>query len=49
MTCVSAKIMTKPFLKWAGGKTQLLTPLLAKAPSTYDRYYDLIINGVVND
>ncbi len=28
---------TKPVLKWAGGKTQLLSALLPKIPASYGR------------
>lgn len=29
-----------PFLKWAGGKTQLLNELLARAPKEFNSYYE---------
>ena len=35
----------KPFLKWAGGKTQLLDELIAKAPSKFNRYIEPFIGG----
>ncbi len=34
----------KPFLKWAGGKTQLLSELLKHVPS-FDTYYEPFIGG----
>lgn len=34
-----------PVLKWAGGKTQLLDPITAKMPKTYNRYYEPFIGG----
>lgn len=34
-----------PFLKWAGGKTQLLDPIAARMPETYNRYYEPFIGG----
>ena len=37
--------MAKPFLKWAGGKTQLLPQLLAAAPTQIDTYYEPFLGG----
>lgn len=34
-----------PVLKWAGGKTQLLDPIMAKMPKTYNKYYEPFIGG----
>ena len=38
-------VQAKPILKWAGGKTQLLNELSAKAPSEYGRYIEPFIGG----
>ncbi len=35
----------KPLLKWAGGKTQLLSELLPKAPKKYGRYIEPFFGG----
>ena len=35
----------KPFLKWAGGKTQLLAEILPRIPSTYKNYIEPFIGG----
>ena len=35
----------KPFLKWAGGKTQILTELISKAPKSYANYIEPFIGG----
>lgn len=35
----------RPFLKWAGGKTQLLPDLLRCAPSNYGRYFEPFLGG----
>lgn len=36
---------TKPILKWAGGKTQMLGKLLPKIPDSYGRYIEPFIGG----
>ncbi len=35
----------KPFVKWAGGKSQLLDRLLGKMPKEYGRYYEPFVGG----
>jgi DNA adenine methylase len=35
----------KPLLKWAGGKTQLLSELTAKLPKKYNKYIEPFIGG----
>lgn len=35
----------KPFLKWAGGKTQLLAEILARVPTRFGRYYEPFLGG----
>jgi DNA adenine methylase len=32
--------LPRPFLKWAGGKTQLIEPLLGYAPSAFGHYFE---------
>ena len=41
----SAPIAPRPFLKWAGGKRQLVPELLRYAPKHYRRYYEPFIGG----
>jgi len=36
---------TRPILKWAGGKQQLLPELMARMPATYGRYIEPFIGG----
>jgi DNA adenine methylase len=35
----------RPFIKWAGGKTQLLPELLQRMPPKFGRYYEPFIGG----
>ncbi|MDE2696486.1 MAG: DNA adenine methylase [Chloroflexota bacterium] len=35
----------RPFVKWAGGKTQIVGDLLALAPTTIDTYYEPFVGG----
>ena len=37
--------MARPFVKWAGGKTQLLAELLAAAPVQIETYYEPFLGG----
>lgn len=37
--------MTKPFIKWAGGKRALLPQILEQFPSTYGDYYEPFLGG----
>lgn len=34
-----------PIVKWAGGKTRLLTELIVRMPSRYSRYYEPFVGG----
>lgn len=40
-------IMTiqKPFLKWAGGKTQILDTIISKIPDKMENYHELFLGG----
>lgn len=35
----------KPFVKWAGGKRQLVDALAALMPTDYNRYYEVFVGG----
>ncbi len=39
------KLKIGPFVKWAGGKTQLLERLEARIPDNYGKYYEPFIGG----
>lgn len=34
-----------PFIKWAGGKTQLLNTILEKLPTNFNRYFEPFVGG----
>ena len=34
-----------PFVKWAGGKTQLLPEILKRVPKEFNNYYEPFIGG----
>ncbi len=35
----------KPFVKWAGGKKQIINELIARVPESYGRYYEPFVGG----
>jgi DNA adenine methylase len=37
--------ITKPFLKWVGGKTQLIDKLILKIPNEINEYHELFLGG----
>lgn len=39
------ELKTQPFVKWAGGKRQLLEKLEARMPESYGKYYEPFIGG----
>ena len=41
----TAELTPKPFLKWAGGKSQLLNELNAVKPDSFNRYIEPFIGG----
>ena len=45
MIHVTAMSPAQPFVKWAGGKRQLLSHLLARVPSNYNRYFEPFVGG----
>ncbi|MGV2827587.1 DNA adenine methylase [Myxosarcina sp. GI1(2024)] len=39
------EIKPKPFVKWVGGKTQLLPELISRIPEDFDRYLEPFVGG----
>ncbi|MEL7354656.1 MAG: DNA adenine methylase [Cyanobacteria bacterium J06560_5] len=44
-TLPTATTAAKPFVKWVGGKRQLLSELVERVPSDYGRYYEPFVGG----
>ena len=42
---VNNNVKAKPFIKWVGGKTQLLPELTSRMPSNFSRYFEPFIGG----
>ncbi len=42
---VGETLECRPFVKWVGGKSQLLSELLQRIPSDYDRYFEPFVGG----
>jgi DNA adenine methylase len=38
-------VQVKPFLKWVGGKSQLLPEIIKRLPEEFDRYFEPFIGG----
>lgn len=41
----SDKINCRPFVKWAGGKSQLLDELISRVPAQFSRYFEPFVGG----
>jgi DNA adenine methylase len=39
------KLITKPILKWVGGKTQILDKILPKFPKEFNNYHEIFLGG----
>ncbi|HHP7231936.1 MAG TPA: DNA adenine methylase, partial [Xenococcaceae cyanobacterium] len=42
---IDRNVKAKPFVKWVGGKTQLLSELKLRIPSSFSRYFEPFIGG----
>jgi DNA adenine methylase len=47
LTQVRPQIAPRPFLKWAGGKGQLLQQYLPLLPKKFRHYYEPFLGGAV--
>jgi DNA adenine methylase len=41
----NGRVLPRPFLKWVGGKTQLLDELSARVPANIQRYFEPFVGG----
>ena len=41
----SSDVAALPFIKWAGGKRQLLAQIKARIPCSYNQYYEPFVGG----
>ncbi len=44
-TSIPSRLNCRPFLKWAGGKSQLLTEILKRIPKDYENYFEPFVGG----
>lgn len=42
---IKTNVRAKPFVKWVGGKTQLLAELTARIPNNFSRYFEPFVGG----
>ena len=42
---MESKNIQKPFLKWVGGKTQIMKHIISKIPPTINNYHELFLGG----
>lgn len=42
------KFNCHPFVKWAGGKTQLLDVITSHLPENYNRYFEPFVGGQIS-
>lgn len=42
---IDINIQAKPFIKWVGGKTQLLSEITARIPQNFSRYFEPFVGG----
>ena len=45
MVEIDGVTVQKPFLKWAGGKTQILEEILNNFPAEMENYHDIFLGG----
>ena len=42
---MSKEKIQKPFLKWVGGKTQIINNIISKIPNKMNNYHELFLGG----
>jgi DNA adenine methylase len=40
-----SRIVCRPFVKWVGGKSQLIAPLIQRVPTDFKRYFEPFVGG----
>jgi DNA adenine methylase len=43
--CASHSKLQKPFLKWVGGKTQIINDVIKRVPTEINNYHELFLGG----
>jgi site-specific DNA-adenine methylase len=42
---ITIMVIQKPFLKWVGGKTQIIDTILSKIPNSMNNYHEIFLGG----
>ncbi len=45
MPVISTKIVAKPFVKWVGGKRQIINEIHSRMPEKYNKYFEPFVGG----
>jgi DNA adenine methylase len=45
VSAIQTEVEPRPFLKWAGGKTSILSEIMSSIPTTFERYVEPFLGG----